>query len=68
VRKAPLFLERDVLGFANTLKIHPGLIAGQLQRHTSRYELLRNHLVKIRSIVTPNAMVDGWGDVAPVDI
>lgn len=68
VRKAPLFLERDVLGFANTLKIHPGLIAGQLQRHTSRYELLRNHLVKIRSIVTPNAMVDGWGDVAPVEI
>lgn len=68
VRKAPLFLERDVLGFANTLKIHPGLVAGQLQRHTSRYELLRNHLVKIRSIVTPNAMVDGWGDVAPVDI
>ncbi len=67
VRKAPLFLERDVLGFANTLKVHPGLIAGQLQRHTSRYELLRNHLVKIRSIVVQNAMVDGWGDVALVD-
>jgi HTH-type transcriptional regulator/antitoxin HigA len=68
VRKAPLFLERDVLGFANTLKVHPGLIAGQLQRHTTRYELLRNHLVKIRSIVTDNAMVDGWGNVAPVDV
>lgn len=68
VRKAPLFLERDVLGFANTLRIHPGLVAGQLQRHTSRYDLLRNHLVKIRSIVATNAMVDGWGDVAPVDI
>jgi HTH-type transcriptional regulator / antitoxin HigA len=23
-------------------------------------------LVKIRSIVAPGAMVDGWGDVAPV--
>jgi len=23
-------------------------------------------LVKIRSAVAPNAMVDGWGDVAPV--
>lgn len=68
VRKAPIFLERDVLGFANTLKVHPGLIAGQLQRHTTRYELLRNHLVKIRSIVTDNAMVDGWGNVAPVDV
>lgn len=65
-RKAPFFAERDILGFARTLGIHPGLVAGQLQRHLSRYDLFRNHLVKIRSAVVPNAMVDGWGDVAPV--
>jgi HTH-type transcriptional regulator/antitoxin HigA len=41
-------------------------VAGQLQHKTRRYDLFRNHLVKIRSVVTPNAMVDGWGDVAPV--
>ena len=64
--KAPFFAERDILGFAKTLKIHPGIVAGQLQHKTSRYDLFRNHLVKIRSIVIPNAMVDGWGDVAPV--
>ncbi|MFZ0913319.1 MAG: HigA family addiction module antitoxin [Candidatus Korobacteraceae bacterium] len=66
VRKEPFFAERDILGFANTLRIHPGLVAGQLQHKTLRYDRFRNHLVKIRAAVTPSAMVDGWGDVAPV--
>jgi HTH-type transcriptional regulator / antitoxin HigA len=67
-RKAPFFAERDLVGFARTLQIHPGLVAGQLQRKTNRYDRFRNHLVKIRSAVAPSAMVDGWGDVAPVGI
>jgi len=66
VRKAPLFPERDVIGFARMLGVHPGLVVGQLQRNTGRYHLLRQHLVKVRSVVCPSAMVDGWGDVAPV--
>jgi HTH-type transcriptional regulator / antitoxin HigA len=64
--KSPFFAERDIRGFAATYKIHPGLVAGQLQHKTERYDLFRNHLVKIRSVITPNAMVDGWGDVAPI--
>jgi len=67
-RKFPFFAERDILGFARTLNIHPGLVAGQLQHETKRYDRFRNHLVKIRSAVAPSAMVDGWGDVAPVGI
>ncbi len=67
-RKAPFFAERDILGLAATLKVHPGLVAGQLQRHTARYDRFRNHLVKIRAIVAPSAIVDGWGDIAPVGI
>lgn len=65
-RKAPFFAERDIRGLANTLRVHPGLIAGQLQHRTGRYDLFRNHLVKIRSLIAPSAVVDGWGDVAPV--
>lgn len=65
-RKAPFFAERDVLGFARTLGVHPGLVAGQLQRRTDRYDRFRNHLVKIRASVAPSAMVDGWGDIYPV--
>lgn len=67
-RKSPFFHERDILGLANTLHIHPGLIAGQLQHRTGRYDLFRKHLVKIRHAIAPGAMVDGWGDVAPIGL
>ncbi len=65
-RKEPFFADRDIIGFARTLKIHPGLVAGQLHHHTSSYKRFRSHLVNIRSAVAPSALVDGWGDVAPV--
>lgn len=67
-RKSPFFNERDILGLARTLQVHPGIIAGQLQHKTNRYDRFRQHLVKVRSIISPGAMVDGWGDVAPVGI
>lgn len=67
-RKSPFFAERDVLGFAATLGVHPGLVAGQLQHRTQRFDHFRSHLVKIRSIVAPGATVDGWGDIAPVGL
>ena len=65
-RKAPFFAERDIRSLAAALRIHPGLVAGQLQHRTGRYDRFRDHLVKIRSVVAPGAAVDGWGDVAPV--
>jgi len=65
-RKSPFFREMDVLGFANTVKVHPGIVVGRLQYATQRFDLLRKHLVGIRSHITPSAMVDGWGDIAPV--
>ena len=64
-RKSPLFTERDMLGFAKTLNLHPGLVVGQLQHRTGRYELFRKYLVKVRTIVAPSSIVDGWGDIAP---
>lgn len=68
VRKAPFFAERDLIAFARILKVHPGIVAGQLQRKTGRYDRFRDHLVKVRAIISPNAIKDGWGDVAPVGI
>jgi HTH-type transcriptional regulator/antitoxin HigA len=46
--------------------VHPGLIAGQLRRRLNRYDRFGNHLVKVRSIIAPNAITDGWGNVAPL--
>jgi HTH-type transcriptional regulator/antitoxin HigA len=66
-RKEPFFNERDVLGFAKTRHVHPGIVAGQLQHKTGRYDRFRSFQVKIRAHVAPSAIVDGWGDVAPTD-
>lgn len=65
-RKSPVFNERDIIGYARTLQIHPGLVAGQLRRKLDLYNRFHSHLVKIRLIVSPSATVDGWGDVVPV--
>jgi HTH-type transcriptional regulator/antitoxin HigA len=65
-RKAPLFSERDLRGFARILKVHPGIVAGQLQHRTDRYQIFRTHLAKIRAFATSSAMVDGWGTVSPL--
>jgi HTH-type transcriptional regulator/antitoxin HigA len=65
-RKAPLFSERDLIGFARSVGVHPGIVAGQLQHMTGRYERFRQHQLKVRSYVLPTAYVDGWGNVAPV--
>jgi HTH-type transcriptional regulator/antitoxin HigA len=67
-RKAPFFSERDILGFARSMRVHPGLVAGQLQRRTGRYDRFRDHQVKIRALVCPGSTVDGWGDIAPVGL
>ena len=67
-RKYPFFKERDILGLAKTINVHPGLIAGQLQHKTGRYDMFRQHLVKIRDIITPSAIIDGWGDIYPLGI
>jgi HTH-type transcriptional regulator/antitoxin HigA len=66
-RKSPFFAERDVLSFARLHQVHPGIIAGQLSHRTGRYDRFRAHLVKVRSVVAPGTMVDGWGDVAPTE-
>ncbi|MFW1952222.1 XRE family transcriptional regulator [Acinetobacter beijerinckii] len=66
-RKHPFFSELDIMGLANTVKVHPGIIAGKLQHHTQKFNLFRKHLVPIRSIILPYATKDGWGDVYPLE-
>jgi HTH-type transcriptional regulator/antitoxin HigA len=66
-RKAPFFDEHDIRGFAATMNVHPGLIAGQLRYRTGLDNRFGHHIVNMRSILAPNAIVDGWGNVAPID-
>lgn len=67
-RKNPYFSERDILGFARRLQVHPGIVVGQIQSRTGKFDFLRRYLVKIRQFVLPGATIDGWGHVFPVAI
>jgi HTH-type transcriptional regulator/antitoxin HigA len=64
-RHDPYFSRKSLLGFSKRLFIHPGVVAGQLQRKTQRYELFRNLLVPIRNLLTPVSMTDGYGFELP---
>ncbi|HUM94825.1 MAG TPA: HigA family addiction module antitoxin [Candidatus Competibacter sp.] len=68
LRKAPYISERDVLGFSARLGIHPGLVVGQIHNRTGKFNYLRKYLKPIRKHVLPSAVVDGWGEIAPVDL
>jgi HTH-type transcriptional regulator/antitoxin HigA len=65
-RKHPFYYEKDVIAFARLLRIHPGLVVGQMRNRLDRYDYLTKHLVKIRSYVLPGAIADGWGQTVPV--
>jgi HTH-type transcriptional regulator / antitoxin HigA len=66
-RVGPLYARERVIQFAHKVKIHPGVIVGQLQhRNELGYSALRDLLVKVRDVVTATALTDGWNQsVAP---
>lgn len=66
-RKAPFFHDRDILAFGKMINAHPGLIAGQIRHRTKSYNRFQNYLVKVRALVLPSAVVDGWGSIYPVE-
>lgn len=60
-RVSPLFSRDRVLGFAAVQHVHPGIVVGQLQRRLQRWDLFRQTLVKVRHVITPVAITDGYG-------
>ncbi len=61
-RIRPLYSRARINQFANRIKVHPGIIIGQLQRREEiKYSQGREMLVKIRDTVTNSATTDGWG-------
>lgn len=65
-RKGPLYSHKNILGFARSNHIHPGIVVGQLQyRRKVKYSHFRKMLVRVRDIVTNTALTDGWGHHPP---
>lgn len=61
-----MYWESRIPGFADQIKIHPGLVVGQLQRRSGQWSLLRRSLVKVRNVLVPAAMTDGYGQSVPI--
>jgi len=69
-RVGPYYSRERVIQFAHTMKIHPGIIVGQLQyRKELGYSALRELLPKIRETVIGTALTDGWNQtIAPSSV
>lgn len=61
LRHNPMFAEKSFLGFARIMKRHPGIVAGQLQKRSGRWDLFKKHQAKVRHIITEAALTDGYG-------
>lgn len=67
-RLDPIYRTDRFIGFSRLMHRHPGIVAGQLQRKTRRWDLFRRFQVKIRQIVTEAALTDGYGHTVPAEI
>lgn len=66
VRVSPLYSPSRIMGFSKRIKVHPGIVIGQLQfLGELSYRQYRTLLTKAREVVTKSALTDGWG-FAPV--
>lgn len=65
-RVSPLYSSDRIVQFAQRVKIHPGIVVGQLQHRSELgFEAMRKYLVKVREIAIESALTDGWGKSVP---
>lgn len=60
-RVSPMYSKDRIRGFAARLKIHPGIVVGQLQHFDQiKYSHSREMLEKVRALLCDAALTDGW--------
>jgi len=61
-RIGPIYAKSNIIQFAHRMKIHPGIIVGQLQHRSEvKFGANREMFPKIREHVVSTALTDGWG-------
>jgi HTH-type transcriptional regulator/antitoxin HigA len=68
LRHSPMFSEKGLIGFSRIVKRHPGIVAGQVQRRTGRWDLFKKHQPRVRHIVIETALTDGYGRNGPSNL
>lgn len=65
-RVSPMYSKARILAFAKMNHVHPAIVLGQLQhRGEVDWSHSREMLVKIRHLITPVALTDGFGQTLP---
>jgi HTH-type transcriptional regulator/antitoxin HigA len=67
-RHNPMFSEKNFIGFSKLVRRHPGIVAGQIQKRTERWELFKKYQPRVRHIITQTALTDGYGRTGPTDL
>lgn len=68
-RVRPLYSKKRIGAFAQRIRVHPGIVVGQLQyRDEVSFAHSRDMLVRVRHIVTESALTDGWGHTLPSEL
>jgi HTH-type transcriptional regulator/antitoxin HigA len=61
-RIGPLYSKPAIKNFANRIRVHAGLVVGQLQfRGEIPYSHSREMLDKVRDMLIESSLTDGWG-------
>ena len=68
LRKSPYISEQDVLAFAARVQIHPGVVVGQVQNRTRKFNWLRKYQTGVRTRLLEWKHKDGWGFQAPTGL
>lgn len=64
-RVSPAFTPAQIRGFARRMRVHPGIVVGQLHhRGVLDHKYHRKMLVPVRKALTSTATYDGWGMIA----
>lgn len=72
MRTQPLYSKSKIVRFANAIKVHPGILVGQLQ-HRGRelggldYSHSRDMLTKVRPLIVNSALTDGYGQLISIN-
>ena len=72
-RIQPMYSKSKIVGFSNRIKVHPGIVIGQLhhrgkERGGLDYSYSREILVKVRHLITRSATTDGYGQILSVNL
>lgn len=75
-RKGNFVSEADIVGFSKRLAVHPAIVVGQYQFATKKWSFLRKYLSSaacgvrkhLTSALAGKNMIDGWGNVALVNL